>query len=195
MRPTFYRGCWHVVSRHLFLGYRPCSSPRKGLYDPKTFITHAASLRQTSVHCAIFLTAASRRSLGRVSVPVWGVTLSGPLPVVALVGLYPTNQLMGRNLIPEHRSFSHNPLQTVSLCGFSTAFAALSRSPGQISYVLLTRAPLSTHSKTSFPFDLHVLGTPPAFILSQDQTLRIVFRGLSVFTSLLLRCANSYAVG
>ena len=22
-----------------------------------------------------------------------------------------------------------------------------------------------------FPFDLHVLGTPPAFILSQDQTL------------------------
>ena len=23
-----------------------------------------------------------------------------------------------------------------------------------------------------FPFDLHVLGTPPAFILSQDQTLR-----------------------
>jgi hypothetical protein len=23
------------------------------------------------------------------------------------------------------------------------------------------------------PFDLHVLGTPPAFILSQDQTLRI----------------------
>jgi hypothetical protein len=38
--------------------------------------------------------------------------------------------------------------------------------------VLLTRAPLSTNPKTSIPFDLHVLGTPPAFILSQDQTLR-----------------------
>ena len=25
------------------------------------------------------------------------------------------------------------------------------------------------------PFDLHVLGTPPAFILSQDQTLRCIF--------------------
>ena len=25
------------------------------------------------------------------------------------------------------------------------------------------------------PFDLHVLSTPPAFILSQDQTLKIVF--------------------
>ncbi len=40
---------------------------------------------------AISLTAASRRSRVRVSVPVWGVTLSGPLPVLALVGRYPTN--------------------------------------------------------------------------------------------------------
>jgi hypothetical protein len=31
-----------------------------------------------------------------VSVPVWGATLSGPLPVVGLVGRYPTNYLMGR---------------------------------------------------------------------------------------------------
>jgi hypothetical protein len=33
--------------------------------------------------------------------------------------------------------------------------------------VLLTRSPLCPKA----PFDLHVLGTPPAFILSQDQTL------------------------
>ena len=39
---------------------------------------------------------------------------------------------------------------------------------GQISYVLLTRAPLGIAT----PFDLHVLGTPPAFTLSQDQTLQ-----------------------
>ena len=38
--------------------------------------------------------------------------------------------------------------------------------------MLLTRAPLSSIPKDAFPFDLHVLGTPPAFILSQDQTLR-----------------------
>jgi hypothetical protein len=25
------------------------------------------------------------------------------------------------------------------------------------------------------PFDLHVLGTPPAFVLSQDQTLKLNF--------------------
>ena len=67
------------------------SSPLKVLYNPQAFFTHAALLHQAFAHCAIFPTAASRRSLGRVSVPVWGVTLSGPLPVVALVGLYPAN--------------------------------------------------------------------------------------------------------
>ncbi len=57
----------------------------------ETFITHAASLRQAFAHCAIFPTAASRRSLDRVSVPVWLIILSDQLPVDALVGLYPTN--------------------------------------------------------------------------------------------------------
>ncbi len=75
------------------------SSPLTGLYDPKTFITHAASLRQTCVHCGKFLTAASRRSLGRISVPMWLVVLSNQLPIAALVGHYPTNKLMGHGLI------------------------------------------------------------------------------------------------
>ncbi len=69
------------------------------LYDPKAFITHAALLRQGSPHCAKSLTAASRRSLGRVSVPVWLIILSDQLTIVALVGRYPTNQLMVRGLI------------------------------------------------------------------------------------------------
>ena len=38
--------------------------------------------------------------------------------------------------------------------------------------MLLNRSPLSTGASTGFTFDLHVLGTPPAFVLSQDQTLR-----------------------
>ncbi len=43
--------------------------------------------------------------------------------------------------------------------------------------MLLTRAPLySPGLLPDFPFDLHVLGTPPAFILSQDQTLRLNFK-------------------
>ena len=69
------------------------------LYNPQAFFTHAASLEQGFPHCPIFPTAASRRSLGRVSVPVWLVVLSDQLPMVALVGHYPTNKLIGRGLI------------------------------------------------------------------------------------------------
>ena len=67
------------------------SSPLTELYDPKAFVTHAALLRQAFAHCARVPTAASRRSLGRVSVPVWPSILSDRLPIVALVGCYPTN--------------------------------------------------------------------------------------------------------
>ena len=64
------------------------SSPLTELYDPKAFVTHAALLRQAFAHCAIFPTAASRRSLDRVSVPVWLIILSDQLPVIAMVSFY-----------------------------------------------------------------------------------------------------------
>ncbi len=70
------------------------------LYNPKAFITHAALLRQAFAHCAKFPTAASRRSLDRVSVPVWLIILSDQLSIDALVGHYPTNKLMVREPIP-----------------------------------------------------------------------------------------------
>ncbi len=57
----------------------------------RAVIRHAAWLRQAFAHCARFLTAASRRSLGRVSVPVWGIILSDPLAIIALVSRYLTN--------------------------------------------------------------------------------------------------------
>ena len=63
----------------------------KEVYNPKAVIPHAASLHQACAHCAIFPTAASRRSLGRISVPVWPITLSGRLTIEALVGRYPAN--------------------------------------------------------------------------------------------------------
>ena len=75
------------------------------VYIPKYFILHAASLHQGFPHCAIFPTAASRRSLGRVSVPMWPVTLSGRLLIVGLVGRCPTNYLIRRGPILYHRSF------------------------------------------------------------------------------------------
>ena len=96
---TCYRGCWHVISRCLFKLYRhhnvitytAYSSSSKGFYNLSAFIVHAASLRQTFVHCGIFLAAASRRSLGRISVPMCPFTLLGRIPIIALVGRYLTN--------------------------------------------------------------------------------------------------------
>ncbi len=76
---------------------RPYSSPRKGVYDPKAFIPHAVSLDQGFPHCPRFPTAASRRSLGRISVPMWLVVLSDQLPIIALVSHYLTNKLIGRS--------------------------------------------------------------------------------------------------
>ncbi len=73
--------------------------PLKVLYNPQAFFTHAALLDQACAHCPIFPTAASRRSLGRVSVPVWLIVLSDQLLIVALVGRYPTNKLIRHRLI------------------------------------------------------------------------------------------------
>ena len=75
------------------------SSLLKEVYNPKAFFPHAASLRQAFAHCARFPTAASRRSLGRVSVPVWLIVLSDQLRIVALVGHYPANKLIRRELL------------------------------------------------------------------------------------------------
>ncbi len=75
------------------------SSPLKGLYNPKAFFTHAALLDQAFAHCPIFPTAASRRSLGRVSVPVWLIVLSDQLRIVASVSSYLTNKVIRRRLI------------------------------------------------------------------------------------------------
>ena len=67
------------------------SSLLKAVYNPKAFVPHAALLRQGFPHCAKFPTAASRRSLGRISVPMWPFNLSVRLLIVALVGRYLTN--------------------------------------------------------------------------------------------------------
>ena len=69
--------------------------------------------------------------------------------------------------------------------GISYRFQQLSQTQRQVTHVLLTRPPLGGKSKSGFvqarirqwatSFDLHVLGMPPAFILSQDQTLKNIF--------------------
>ena len=64
-------------------------SPTKGLYNPKAFIVHAASLGQACAHCRRSSTAASRRSLASVPVPVAQVVLAHLLGILATVGRYP----------------------------------------------------------------------------------------------------------
>ena len=120
------------------------------LYNPKAFFAHAALLRQAFAHCARFPTAASRKSLGRVSVPVWPVTLSGRLRIVALVSRYLTNKLIRRGPIPEQKPklpFGAIRLADRTSSGISSPFGLLSQSPGQVAHVLLTRSPLYSHPK------------------------------------------------
>ena len=93
----------------------PCSDVRVSshltvVYTPKGFLPHAASLRQSFDHCAIFPTAASRRSLGRISVPMWRVVLSDPLRVIALVSRYLTNKLIRRDPLAWRERASRGPL-------------------------------------------------------------------------------------
>ena len=104
------------------------SSHTKEVYNPKAVFPHAASLGQGFPHCPIFPTAASRRSLDRISVPVWPFTLSGRLPVVALVSRYLTNQLIGHeHLIGRDKSLSPSGIR-----GISSRFQLLSPSQWQL---------------------------------------------------------------
>ena len=117
------------------------------LYNPQAFFTHAALLDQAFAHCPIFPTAASRRSLGRVSVPVWLIILSDQLIIFGLVSHYLTNYLMIRGLILwRPKPFPSLSAEKVDLFGISSLFKLLSPTKGQIIHALLTRAPLS-HSE------------------------------------------------
>ena len=92
----------------------------------RAVILHAGWLDQSCLHCPIFLTAASRRSRVRVSVPVWGITLSRPLLIVGLVSRYLTNYLIRRTLILCRRSFNYCTMQ----CGNTMEY--YSQFPGAI---------------------------------------------------------------
>jgi hypothetical protein len=141
-------------------------SPDSGLHR-RRFIPHAALLRQACAHCGRFVAAASRRSPGSVSVPMWRVVLSHPLPVFGLVGHYPANYLIGRSPLPRRQSFA--PERTYEYYRqFPTAIPYL----GARSIGLLTLPPLVLAD----PLDLHALAMPPAFNLSQDQTLQLIIR-------------------
>ena len=108
---------------------------------------------------------------------MWPVTLSGRLLIVALVGRYPANKLIRRGSISYHRSFSHCTMWYCALMRYYQPFPAAiplyEAGYPRVTHPSATQSQTSSseESKISASFDLHVLSTPPAFILSQDQTL------------------------
>ena len=103
-------------------------------------------LHQSFLHCAIFPTAASRRSLGRISVPMWPFNLSVRLLIVALVSRYLTNKLIRREPISKRIApLMYKSCGSYILCGISSRFQLLSPSLRQIAHALLTSPPLSSY--------------------------------------------------
>ena len=82
-------------------------------------------------------------------------------------------------------------------CGISTPIDVLFPSRGKVAHALLTRPPLKHlgASSSMSPLDLHVLGTPPAFVLSQDQTLPFnPIQTLKLFPVLKLNSSESLSL-
>ena len=109
----------------------------------------------------------------------WGPCLSPPLSGHALtpdtrlrLGTPLPHQLPDRTRAhPRAINLSSRALKHGNVYGISCSFPQLSRSRGQVTHALLSRLPLGLAPEGATSFDLHALGTPPAFILSQDQTL------------------------
>ena len=104
--------------------------------------------------------------------------LGGPLPRQL------ANQTRGH--LSAHKALTAESCDPAVSCGISSRFQLLSPTERQVPHALLTRSPLSRKPKLSTPFDLHVLGTPPAFVLSQDQTLVNMVTVRTYFFSLCL---------
>ena len=105
---------------------------------------------------------------GRPLRPATRHSLGEPLP----------HQLADRPRAPQEAvacaTFGFEEMSLLTTCGINSPFGELSPTSRQIPHVLRTRSPLNNIciATNIVPFDLHVLSTPPAFVLSQNQTLR-----------------------
>ena len=172
MHPPYYRGCWHGVSRCLFLKYRQnfflekrglqtkILHPSRGIapsgFRPLRKIPHCC-LPEESGPCLspsvadLPLRTARDRRLGK------------PLP-------YQLANLTWASLC----AGAEAPFGPKTLCGISSRFQLLSPSQRQVpKHYSPVRHSSSSSKLEMLPFDLHVLGLPPAFNLSHDQTLQL----------------------
>ncbi len=130
--------------------------PPTVLYNPKAFVAHAASLGQACAHCRRSSTAASRRSLASVPVPVAQVVLSHLLSILALVSRHLTNKLIIREPLPRCRNFPEQKMPSAQGIRY---YPSVRRAiPGLgASYPRFT-APFATSPAVLLPrdsFDLH----------------------------------------
>ena len=84
--------------------------------------------------------------MDRVSVPLWGTFLSEPLPIVALVGRYPANKLIGREPIRRRRNFQYTNMSSHILLGISRRFHRLSPGYGHVAHALRTLPPVAART-------------------------------------------------
>ena len=132
------------------------SSPAKVLYNPKAFVAHAASLGQACAHSRRSSTAASRRSLASVSVPVAPVMLSHRLGILALVGRYPANQLILHGPLPRRLTSGKGAMRRLYVTRYYPQFPEAIPGRG-VRYPCLT-APFATFPSEQArwdSFDLH----------------------------------------
>ena len=87
-----------------------------------------------------------------------------------MVSHYLTIKLIGREHIPHRKTFHTHPCESMSYPVLITVSGGYPKVRGRL---LTCYSPVRRSSTTevAFPLDLHVLSTPPAFVLSQDQTL------------------------
>ena len=136
------------------------------------------------------------------------IIFSNHLTIVDLVGHYPTNYLIVRRPVPNrinplirrsHAVLAHLSVRYPSVWGPFPRVTQPSAARQQNSTV---PSKSTTYDKalgvsrkrwnSLLPLDLHVLGTPPAFILSQDQTLHFWLES-SILAFFLVRSSSRRA--
>ena len=99
---------------------------------------------------------------------MWLIILSDQLLIVALVSRYLTNKLIRRGTIQEWpKPFPQRVYAVLAIV--SNGYSPLL---GRFPRVTHPSATKVSGASSGPSFDLHVLGLPPAFVLSQDQTLK-----------------------
>ncbi len=125
--------------------YSPRSLPLKKAY---TMYRHLGFPYHTFVQCKGFAPAAPRRARASISVPFSGLPLPRPLRIIALVGHYPTNKLIRRQLILERYLSGKTHYSRIPPSSLSLSFPRLSQTQGQIIDVLLSSMPVSCDPRT-----------------------------------------------